>query len=43
MRLFAQDFVDGITNDSTVSPEKRQLLHAHFSKYVHQIPLYLQR
>ena len=29
MRLFAQDFIDGIVNDSTVSPEKRQSLHAH--------------
>ena len=37
IRLFAQDFIDGIANDSTVSPEKRWLLHAHLSKYVHQI------
>ena len=43
MRLFAQDFIDGIANDLTVSPEKRQLLHVHLSKYIHQIPLHLQR
>ena len=36
-------FTDGITINSSVSPEKGQLLHAHLSKYVHQIPLYLQR
>ena len=43
MRLFAQDFIDGRANDLTVSPERTLLLHAHLSKYVHQIPLYLQK
>ena len=43
MKLLAQDFIDGIANHSTVSPEKRWLLHTHLSKYVHQISLYLQR
>ena len=42
MRLFAQDFIDGIANNSTVPPKKGQLLHAHLSKYIHQIPLYMQ-
>ena len=34
MRLLAQDFIDDIANDSTVSPEKRKLLHTHLAKYV---------
>ena len=43
MRLLAQDFIDDIANDSTVSPEKRKLLHTHLAKYLQQIPLYLKK
>ena len=43
MRLLAEDFIDDIARDSTVSPEKRKLLHTHLSKYVQQILLYLTK
>ena len=43
IRFLAQDFVDGIAKDSSVSPEKRCLFYTHLSQYIKKISLYLKK
>ena len=43
MRFLAEQHLENIARNSTASPEKRRLMMTHFSKYVKQIPLYLEK
>ena len=43
MRFLAEQHLENIARNSTASPEKRRLMMTHLSKYVKQIPLYLEK
>ena len=42
VRFLAQKYVDNITRESTLAPEKRRLLHTHLYQFTKKIPWYMK-